>query len=115
ISDDSKRIALRLLNRGRDTRTEIAKICDMSERTLFRAKKRLRETGTVARAPIRNPGRPRLLQAADCAFLLHLAKHKPTIFLDEYQRYLAEHRHLPASIWTIHRAFERAGLSVKRV
>ncbi|KAJ7934505.1 hypothetical protein B0H13DRAFT_1591499 [Mycena leptocephala] len=86
-----------------------------SIRTLFRAKKRFRDTGSVARAPAPNPGGPRLLQTADANFLLHLARHKPTIFLDEYLRYLEKHRHLPASIWTVHRTFERAGLNVKRV
>ncbi|KAJ7814447.1 hypothetical protein B0H13DRAFT_1664785, partial [Mycena leptocephala] len=70
---------------------------------------------TVARAPALNPGGPRLLQTADANFLLHLARRKPTIFLDEYSRYLEKHRHLPASIWTVHRKFERAGLNVKRV
>ncbi|KAJ7915733.1 hypothetical protein B0H13DRAFT_1511843, partial [Mycena leptocephala] len=88
---------------------------DMSVRTLARAKKQFRVTGSIARTPARNPGRPRLLQTADANFLLHLAKHKPTIFLDEYSRYLERHRHLPASILTVHRTFERAGLNVKCV
>jgi transposase len=115
ISDDAKRIGLRLLARGRDTPEEIGKICRYSTRTLFRAKKRFRDTGSVRRARARNPGRPRLLNTADAHYLLQLAKHKPSIFLDEYTVYLEKHRHLPASISTVHRTFERAGLSVKRV
>jgi hypothetical protein len=56
-----------------------------------------------------------LLLHADAAYLLRLAQHKPTVFLDEYACRLIEFRHLPASLATIHRTFERAGLSVKRV
>jgi hypothetical protein len=56
-----------------------------------------------------------LLLHADAAYLLQLAQHKPTVFLDEYARRLIEFRHLPASLATIHRTFERAGLSVKQV
>jgi transposase len=115
ISIDAKCIGLRLLARKRDTRKEIAEICDFSERTLYRARKRFRDTGSVAKACVINPGRPRLLQTADANFLLHLAKHKPTLFLDEYSRYLDKHRHLPVSMSTVHRTFERAGLNVKHV
>ncbi|KAJ7331568.1 hypothetical protein DFH08DRAFT_631472, partial [Mycena albidolilacea] len=115
ISDDAKHIGLRLLARGRDTRDEIAEICDFSTRTLYRARARHRQTGTVARARRRNPGRPRILAVSDANYLLQLAKHKPTTFLDEYQQYMEKYRHLPVSITTIHRTFERAGLNVKRV
>ncbi|KAJ7577847.1 hypothetical protein C8J56DRAFT_798206 [Mycena floridula] len=37
------------------------------------------------------------------------------MFLDEYCAVLAKKRFIPVSISTIHRTFERAGLSVKRV
>lgn len=115
ISDDAKRIGLRLLACGRDTRDEIAEICDFSTRTLYRARERRRQTGSVARSRRRDPGRPRILAVSDANYLLQLAKHKPTTFLDEYQHYMEKYRHLPMSITTIHRTFERAGLNVKRV
>lgn len=51
----------------------------------------------------------------DCQYLVHLARHKPTLFLDEYNQRLAEYRYLPASIATIHRTLARAGLSLKHV
>ncbi|KAJ7746686.1 hypothetical protein B0H16DRAFT_1223720, partial [Mycena metata] len=69
-------------------------------------------TGSVAKAAVLGAGRPRLLTSR---FLLRLAKHWPSTFFDEYQQYLHTHRHLPVSIATVHRTFERAGLSVKRV
>ncbi|KAJ7731649.1 hypothetical protein B0H16DRAFT_1260739, partial [Mycena metata] len=114
IHNASKDIALRLLARRRDTR-EIAKICDFSTRTLARTIKRHRMTGSVAKAAVLGAGRPRLINSKDATVLLRLAKHRPSTFLDEYQRYLHTHRHLPVSIATVHRTFERAGLSVKRV
>ena len=51
----------------------------------------------------------------DCAFLLRLSQHKPTLFLDEYSRRLELCRELPVSLATIHRSLERAGLNVKHV
>jgi hypothetical protein len=51
----------------------------------------------------------------DSIYLLRLARHSPCTFLDEYQRFLEKYRHLPVSISTVHRTFERAGLSVKCV
>jgi transposase len=115
IQDSAKTIALRLLARGRDTRKEIAGICDFSERTLSRVVQRHRATGSVAKAAVLGAGRPRLLDNKDAAYLIRLAKHRPSMFLDEYQHFLDTHRHLPVSIATIHRTFERAGLKVKRV
>jgi hypothetical protein len=44
-----------------------------------------------------------------------LAKHKPTLFLDEYSQRLHQNRELSICITTIHRSLERAGLNVKHV
>ncbi|KAJ7131597.1 hypothetical protein C8R43DRAFT_834908, partial [Mycena crocata] len=114
-SNDAKRIAMNLLSRGRDSRREIAAVVGFSTRTLTRTVRRFRTTGSVAKASVIGRGRPRHLLTTDSAYLLRLAKHKPCTFLDEYQRLLATYRLLHTSISTIHRAFERAGLSVKRV
>lgn len=52
---------------------------------------------------------------ADVQYLLRLAHHKPTLFLDEYQQRLKTYHLLSLSMATIHRELQRAGLSVKRV
>ncbi|KAJ7653052.1 hypothetical protein DFH06DRAFT_1417377 [Mycena polygramma] len=116
IDDGVKRVALRLLARGRDSREEIAQLCDFSTRTLTRRTiRRMRLTGGVARAKANGWGRPRILHPHDVRFLLRLAKHQPCRFLDEYQSLLDKYRQMPVSMATIHRTFARAGLNVKRV
>jgi transposase len=115
ISDDLKEAAVRLKERGRDTDEEIGEITGMSKRSIYRAQERKWLTGSVAPALAIGRGRPRYLTREDSDFLLQLARHKPSMFLDEYMHKLNEFRHLSASISTIHRTFERAGLSVKRI
>ncbi|KAJ7135505.1 hypothetical protein C8R43DRAFT_817122, partial [Mycena crocata] len=115
ISDDAKKIGLRLLKRGKDSRHEIAKLCDFSTRTLRRTVLRHQTTGSVAKAAAIGRGRPRLLHHRDSEYLLRIARHKPSRFLDEYQTFLHRYRLLPIHISTIHQTFERAGLSVKRI
>ncbi|KAJ7138972.1 hypothetical protein C8R44DRAFT_545494, partial [Mycena epipterygia] len=115
ITDTAKAIAICLVNRGRDTRKEIADICGFSTRTLTRSVRCFRTTGSVAKAAAIGRGRPRLLHSNDSQYLLKLAHHNPCKFLDEYQRFLDIYRHCPVHISTVHRTFERAGLSVKRV
>ena len=51
----------------------------------------------------------------DCDYLLRLAWHKPTLFLDEYSKSLEQFRSLSVSLATIHWSFEHAGLNVKHV
>jgi transposase len=114
ISDDLKRAALRLRARG-DSDLEICRVVDFSLSTLKRTARRHRLTGSVAKAEAIGRGRPRKLMFRDCQYLLALARHKPTLFLDEYRRRLDEYRLLPVSMSTIHMSFRRAGLSVKRV
>lgn len=113
ISDDLKEAALRMKNRGRDTNTEIAQIMGFSK--LFRAQRRKRATGSVAKAQAVGRGRPRSLATADAIYLLQMARHKPDLFLDEYAKRLQQHRYLSVHLTTIHRTLERAGLTVKRV
>ncbi|KAJ7867820.1 hypothetical protein B0H13DRAFT_1577538, partial [Mycena leptocephala] len=115
IEKSAKNIALRMLRRGRDSRREIADICGFSTKTLRRTVLRYHATGSVAKAAAIGRGRPRLLHNKDSHYLLKLARHSPCKFLDEYQQFLINHRHLPVHISTLHRTFERAGLSVKRV
>lgn len=115
ISDDLKEAALRLQQRGRDTTEEILSIVGFSKSTLYRTERRKNLTGSVAKAQVLGRGRPRKLIHADAEYLLRLARHKPTLFLDEYRDRLERYRHLPASMATIHRTFKRARLSVKRV
>ncbi|KAG1875975.1 hypothetical protein C8R48DRAFT_768823 [Suillus tomentosus] len=115
ISDDVKRIALRLKNRRRDSDHEICQLVDFSLSTLYRTLCRNRATGDVTKKLTIGRGRPRKLIHSDCLYLLRLACHKPTLFLDEYSCCLEEYRDLPVSLATIHASFKRAGLNVKQV
>jgi transposase len=60
-------------------------------------------------------GRPRKALHEDVQYLIRLAHHKPTLFLDEYQQRLKGYRLLSLSMATIHRELQRAGLSTKQV
>ena len=114
ISQDLKAAALRLCARG-DSDQEIIWICNFSLSTLTRIRRRHHRTGSTAHDPAIRPGRPRVLVQADSDFLIALARHNPTLFLDEYAKRLATLRHLPASLSTLHRSFIRAGLRLKQV
>lgn len=113
ISSDNKETALRLKKRGKDTISEILHMVNFSESTFYRAQCRKQLTGSVSNTPALGRGRPRLLLYNDTHYLLSLAHHKPTLFLDKYAKRLNHYRFLPASLATIHREFICAGLSVK--
>jgi transposase len=114
ISDDAKVISLRLRARGLDSRREILKIVGFSQATYYRTILHKEATGSVSKAKVLGRGRPRRLLHSDSQYLVRLARHKPTLFLDEYADRLRRYRFLPVSLATIHRAFKHAGLSVKR-
>ena len=115
ISDDLKEATLRMKTRGRDTTKEILAIAGFSRNTLYRARKRKHLTGSVAKAQVLGRGRPRTLAQQDADYLVRLARHKPTTFLDEYSERLERYRYLPVSLSTIHRIFIRAHMSLKQV
>ncbi|KAI0046776.1 hypothetical protein FA95DRAFT_1493480 [Auriscalpium vulgare] len=115
ISDDLKMAALRMEQRGRDTTPEILDIVRFSKSTLNRTRRRFQLTGSVTRTPAVGRARPRLLAHADVAYLIRLSRHNPTLFLDEYLLRLRRYRHCPISLVTIHRAFKRAGVSLKQI
>lgn len=116
IPDAAKCIALKLLHKFPNLPlTDILEICDMSIDTFRCAWRRHPLSGSVAKAKAIGRGRPRILSKVDAIYLLNLARHTPTTFLDEYAGLLRDHHYLPASFSTVHRTFERAGLSVKRV
>ena len=110
-----KEAAIRLRNRGRDTNHEIKEITGFSTRTLTRAIQCKQLTGSVAKAQAIGCGCPRSLIRRDCDYLLRLARHKPTLFLDEYSKCLEQFRSLLVSLATIHRSFKHAGLNIKHV
>lgn len=114
-SSDLKETAIRLYRRGRDSVYDIRALTGMSVRTLYRALRRKRQTGSAANAMAIGRGRPRKLLHQDCVYLVRLARHKPTLFLDEYSRRLEQYRALSVSLATIHRSFVRAGINVKHV
>ncbi|KJA26468.1 hypothetical protein HYPSUDRAFT_132666 [Hypholoma sublateritium FD-334 SS-4] len=115
ISDDLKEAALRLDARGHDNAYQIAAITGFSVRTFYRIRAQKLQTGTVAKAAAIGRGRPRTLLRRDCEYLLRLARHKPTLFLDEYSKRLQQNRELSMSMAIIHQTLERAGLNVKHV
>ncbi|CAK5274642.1 unnamed protein product [Mycena citricolor] len=51
----------------------------------------------------------------DIDYLIRISEYQPGKFLDEYQELLACLRHCPVHITTIHYAFCRAGINVKRI
>lgn len=114
ISNDLKDAALRMVNKGYAT-TEILSITQFSKSTFYRTQCRKRATGSVAKIQAIGRGRPRAFSQHDINFLIGLARHNPTLFLDEYQMRLRDGRFLLASLSTIHRSFERAGINVKHI
>src|ERR1700737_1406447 len=83
ISDDLKEAALQLRQDGQ-TPGYIKHITGISRCTLFCTQKWKHDTGSVAKAQAIRCGCPCSLLHSDAAYLLHLAHHKPTLFLDEY-------------------------------
>ncbi|KAG1846152.1 hypothetical protein C8R48DRAFT_569848, partial [Suillus tomentosus] len=114
ISDDLKDAALRMVNKGYAT-PEILSITQISKSTIYRTQRRKRATGGVAKIQAIGRGRPRAFTQHDVQFLIRLARHNPTLFLDEYQTRLRDGRFLLASLSTIHQSFKRAGINVKHI
>jgi transposase len=114
ISDDLKDAVLRMVNDGMPTH-RITHLANISASTITRTKRCFRLTGSVTKAQAIGRGRPRKLVYNDTHYLLRLSRHNPIHFLDEYSKHLSDHQYLGVSLTTIHRTFERAGISVKRV
>ncbi|PBL04472.1 hypothetical protein ARMGADRAFT_911870 [Armillaria gallica] len=114
ISDDLKQTALRMRVRG-DSPEEILCMTRFSLSTLYCTQRRFRLTGDVAKEPALGRGRPQKLLAADIAYLLSLAWHNPSKFLDEYQERLRRYHNITVCLATIHHAFEAAGYSIKKI
>ena len=83
IRDDLKLAVLRLKARGRDSVSEILDIVSFSKQTFYRVQGQFRRIGTVAKANAIGRGRPQKILLADTRYLVRLARHKPTLFLDE--------------------------------
>ncbi|KAJ7108797.1 hypothetical protein C8R44DRAFT_636147 [Mycena epipterygia] len=115
ISDGLKEAALKLQDRGRDTTSEILDIVHFSRSTLHRTHKQKVLTDRVTKAPAQGCGHPHTLAEQDADYLVRLAKHKPTTFLDEYCEHLNRYCFLPASLSTIHRTFVRNRMSLKKI
>ena len=115
ISDDLKMATLRLKACGHDSLQEILQIVQFSWKTLNRAEHRYHQTGTVAKAQAIGRGRPRKALHEDVQYLIQLAHHKPTLFLDEYQWCLQKYQLLLLSMSTLHHELQWAGLSTKQV
>ena len=114
ISDDLKEAALHLRNDGHD-HEYIKRITGISRATIYRIEKQRRLTGSIAKTQAICRGHPRLLVQSNADYLLRLARHKPSMFLNEYTRRLGQFHSLDVSFSTIHRTLIRGGLSIKRV
>ena len=115
ISDDLKLAVLRLKACGCDSVSEILDIVGFSKKTFYHVQGQFRRIGTVAKANAIRHGRPQKILLADMRYLVCLACHKPTLFLDEYRSHLERYCLLTVSMVTIHRTLEWAGLNVKQV
>jgi transposase len=89
ISDDLKEAALCMKAREYCDE-EILEISRFSLSTLKCAARRQRLMGSVTKVQAIGRGRPRKLIHPDCQYLLSLAQHKPSFFLDEYARRLED-------------------------
>ncbi|KAK0236856.1 hypothetical protein EDD85DRAFT_770593 [Armillaria nabsnona] len=98
-----------------DSPEEILHMTRFSLSTLYRTQRHFRLTGDVAKKPALGCGCPRKLLAADIAYLLSLAQHNPSKFLDEYQERLCHYHNITVCLATIHHAFEAAGYSIKKI
>lgn len=78
ISNNLKRAALRLKDRGHDSDNEICHITGISLSMLYCTWWRQLLTGDVAHAPAIGHSCPRKLTYIDCQYLIYLARHKPS-------------------------------------
>jgi len=101
ISDDLKEASLHMKARAYLTK-EILAITAISRSTFQQVQQRKRLTSSIAKAQAICQGRPRTLDHQDIQYLLTLARHKPTLFLDEYTDHLADGHFLTVSMSTIH-------------
>ncbi|KAH6869008.1 hypothetical protein BKA70DRAFT_1132082 [Coprinopsis sp. MPI-PUGE-AT-0042] len=115
ISTDLKESMIRLHDLGDYDDETMEYVSGFSMRTFYHAKARHRVTGSAASKQALGRGRPRKLVRRDFDYLIRLARHKPSLFLDEYSRLLERFRHVPVHISTIHRMLQHGGLSLKRV
>ncbi|KAJ8582873.1 hypothetical protein M405DRAFT_692426, partial [Rhizopogon salebrosus TDB-379] len=82
--------------------SDIARVTHSSHRTVNRALRLSRLTGSVVQRPLQ-AGRPRLLTALDVAYLDACVERTPDIFLLELQHELREARDVDVSLTTIDR------------
>ncbi|KAG0701309.1 hypothetical protein DFH29DRAFT_806497 [Suillus ampliporus] len=115
ISDDLKKVAICLRDCGCDSDNKICCITAISLSTLHCAQQCQHLTRDVAKASAIGCDHPCKLIHMDCQYLIQLAHHKPTLFLNEYNHHLAEYCHLPTSLATIQCTLTCGGLNVKHV
>ncbi|KAH9066998.1 hypothetical protein EDB83DRAFT_2223245 [Lactarius deliciosus] len=92
----------------------IARVTQISQRTVNRVLKLKQETGSVVRIPP-TMGRPRLLNGLDVAYLERLVERTPDIFISELQFELYEARGVHVSSWTVQQALKQRGFTRKCV
>ncbi|KAG8945188.1 hypothetical protein FRC04_001167 [Tulasnella sp. 424] len=87
---------------------------NMGRSTVYGFLSRWRRSGLLVARPF-NIGRPRELNALDCAFLEGCIERQPDIYLSELQEKLEDARGVVTSVSTIHRTLLRRGFTRKRV
>jgi transposase len=92
---------------------EIAVLAGCCERTVYNILARHAETGIPDLLP--RGRRPRVLNADDFVFIIHLLRLNPALFLDEVQDQLLVERDVDISLSSISRTLSRLGYSHKRL
>ncbi|KZP14953.1 hypothetical protein FIBSPDRAFT_935477 [Athelia psychrophila] len=93
---------------------EIAKICQVSPRTVLRVLKLWRTRGDVVRTPLHS-GRPLQLGDLDLAYLEGCIERTPGVYLYELRAQLKNTRGMDVAETTIVRALERHGITYKSI
>ncbi|KAI0682893.1 Homeodomain-like protein, partial [Cytidiella melzeri] len=73
---------------------EIACLAECSERTVYEVLRTWREYGELHDPFIHPRGRPRTLNAGDLQYIVSQITEHPTLYLDEIQHLLYEHRNI---------------------
>ncbi|KAG2108677.1 uncharacterized protein F5147DRAFT_576545, partial [Suillus discolor] len=104
-----------LRDHGHDSDDEIYHITTISLSTLHHTQQCQCLTRDAVKNVLKGHGHPCKLIYMDCQYLIQLAYHKLTLFLDKYNHHLAKYHHLPALLATIQCTLTCAGLNVKHI
>ncbi|KAE9395271.1 Homeodomain-like protein [Gymnopus androsaceus JB14] len=101
--DIRRRIVHWRIEEGREIH-EIAQLAGCCDNTVYTILRMYRESGELHNVNAIPYGRPRILNSGDKAYILSILKAMPSLFLDEIQDCLWNHRYVDVSLSTISRA-----------